>query len=185
MSFLSYFIFFLLLPQASTQKPGCPTRCGEVSIPYPFGVGTGCSHEKSFNITCISSKPYLNVSNTTVEVVEINPTQIRIKYPHILFGACFERSTGNLTWSDRKEINMSETQYSLSEDNWLTGIGCSDLVVSSSFAGNTNLMDACLGYCSDLVGSNTTSLGYCPNNGDRNSAGVGCCRSPIPKGTLL
>ncbi|CAL4984187.1 unnamed protein product [Urochloa decumbens] len=31
--------------------PGCPTMCGNVSVPYPFGIGTGCSIP-GFNLTC-------------------------------------------------------------------------------------------------------------------------------------
>lgn len=184
MSYLPYFIFFFLLPLASS-KPDCPTRCGKMPIPYPFGVGSDCSLEKSFTITCIASKPYLNISNKSVEVVEIsldNPARIRIKYPHLLYGACYNISTGNSTWNDGNDIDLSESQYSLSEDNWLTGIGCDDFVASSSYDGNQSLRDACAGYCSD--GYTLQDLGNCPNNGERNSVGEGCCRTPIPKGKL-
>ncbi|KAI3977119.1 hypothetical protein MKX01_042809 [Papaver californicum] len=62
-------IFLLLrVPVASAEipinasrpitKPGCQDRCGIVSIPYPFGIGEGCSIDKNFELNCSdSAKP--------------------------------------------------------------------------------------------------------------------------------
>lgn len=41
-----------LPPQA---LPGCPGRCGNLTIPYPFGIGEGCYLRERFNITCNQS----------------------------------------------------------------------------------------------------------------------------------
>lgn len=79
---LDFVFLFLLLPLASSTS-SCPTRCGNESIPYPFGVGSGCSLEALFSIICNASttppKPYLNINKEAVEVVEIrvaNPPYI-------------------------------------------------------------------------------------------------------------
>ncbi|XP_057793290.1 wall-associated receptor kinase-like 10 [Salvia miltiorrhiza] len=142
MSCLLHFIFFLLLPLAST---GCPNRCGNVLIPYPFGVGSGCFLEASFNVTCNTSttppKPYLNIINLKIEVVEIrvdNPAYIRIKYPYLLYGVCYHTSSGNMTWTDGWGISLWDTQYTLSEYNWLIAIGCDDALTASIYKGQGN-----------------------------------------------
>jgi hypothetical protein len=38
----------------SIGLPGCTTICGNVSVPYPFGIEPGCSL-KGFNLTCDAS----------------------------------------------------------------------------------------------------------------------------------
>jgi hypothetical protein len=45
-------------PAAATTATGrsnCTSRCGNISIPYPFGIETGCYHAAGFNLTCKNS----------------------------------------------------------------------------------------------------------------------------------
>lgn len=44
-------------------KPGCPSSCGDVAIPYPFGTSPNCSLNENFQIRCNNffnpPKPFL------------------------------------------------------------------------------------------------------------------------------
>lgn len=37
------------------KDSSCPDRCGNVSVPYPFGVGVDCAYNRFFNLTCNST----------------------------------------------------------------------------------------------------------------------------------
>jgi hypothetical protein len=62
---------------ATMAKPGCPSECGGVEIPYPFGLNEACYLDKSFNITCDDSgKPM--VGNLDVTKISIETHELRI-----------------------------------------------------------------------------------------------------------
>ncbi|XP_021816237.1 wall-associated receptor kinase-like 6 [Prunus avium] len=43
-------------PGASEMaKPNCKDKCGNLTIPYPFGIGHGCYSRPEFSITCKES----------------------------------------------------------------------------------------------------------------------------------
>ena len=54
-------------------KPHCDHLCGNVEIPYPFGIGANCSYNASYEINCNHSfhppKPFLHQFN--LEVMDI------------------------------------------------------------------------------------------------------------------
>ncbi|PWA76316.1 wall-associated receptor kinase [Artemisia annua] len=52
-------------------KQGCNDTCGNVTIPYPFGIGASCSINKWYIIDCNSSIPYLSQLDH-LEVLDVN-----------------------------------------------------------------------------------------------------------------
>ena len=54
--------------------PGCETRCGNMSVPYPFGMGPARCYWPGFNLTCnrSSNPPRLLLGDGTLQVVDIS-----------------------------------------------------------------------------------------------------------------
>ncbi|KAL6844963.1 hypothetical protein ACP4OV_025622 [Aristida adscensionis] len=53
--------------------PNCPTSCGDVEVPYPFGISPGC-YLPGFNLTCDTGHalPRLLLGNGVLRVVHIS-----------------------------------------------------------------------------------------------------------------
>ncbi|KAL8495052.1 hypothetical protein ACS0TY_019273 [Phlomoides rotata] len=60
----------------SLAKPDCPEKCGNVTIPYPFGIGSECSYNSWFTMDCpqnATNPPKLYLSSISdLVVVEIS-----------------------------------------------------------------------------------------------------------------
>ena len=82
------FLFPLKGSAESMVKSGCQDTCGNITIPYPFGIGSGCYLDPRFEITCdVSRNPHypllLNdtvVSNISLDYVLINHSISRFCY---------------------------------------------------------------------------------------------------------
>ncbi|CAO2200088.1 unnamed protein product [Urochloa humidicola] len=50
----------------------CPSRCGNLTFDYPFGIGSGCYRDPNFSLTCDDAvqPPRLYLQNTTTEVID-------------------------------------------------------------------------------------------------------------------
>ncbi|KAG8388356.1 hypothetical protein BUALT_Bualt02G0117300 [Buddleja alternifolia] len=168
-------------------KPGCQTQCGDLTIPFPFGIGSNCSMDPSFHIHCNTSTnpPKAYLFNTGFEVTVIYDhnygSQIRVKYPNLAV-SCYD-SLGNKTVSSNISIDLSSTQYTVAENNWLIAIGCDDLVTIQGRSDQSSFGGGCLTLCSN----SNDSGGYwlCPNNLNGYLPSNGCCRTTIPKGTMI
>jgi hypothetical protein len=64
----------LLWPLGAIAMARCTTHCGNISIPYPFGVEPGCYHHGGFNLTCdhTHNPPQLYLGDGTVQVLVID-----------------------------------------------------------------------------------------------------------------
>ncbi|PIN15444.1 Serine/threonine protein kinase [Handroanthus impetiginosus] len=164
---------------SNVSKSGCPSKCGNLTVPYPFGIGIGsnCSMNPWFDIYCDTSvePPYMLVSTRDdYRLADISESQIRIKNPFFA-SRCTNDST-NFT------LDFSETPYSLSDANTLTQIGCYDMGVleglSHQYASPNltlnNFARGCVSFCSD---GDLSRGGSCPGNG--------CCQIPLSKGTVF
>uniref|UniRef100_A0A453QMV0 Wall-associated receptor kinase galacturonan-binding domain-containing protein n=1 Tax=Aegilops tauschii subsp. strangulata TaxID=200361 RepID=A0A453QMV0_AEGTS len=157
----------------SMARPGCPDKCGNVSIPYPFGTGNGCFQEP-FNVTCNVSGAYL--ASTKVRILDINLTlgEIRVQNPYIAW-QCNHTNGTNSTSGDLEGLRLDPFHKLSYTKNKLTSLGCATLaIVVGGTKGKNQLeyptVNSCFSYCTDA--SNVDNSSGC--------AGMGCCQSSFP-----
>ncbi|XP_058110516.1 wall-associated receptor kinase 2-like isoform X3 [Magnolia sinica] len=158
-------------PQVTT-KPGCPDKCGNVEIPYPFGIGDSCNiGVGGFNITCNDSaydppKPFKG----GLEVLDISLVSGLMRISGYVCWQCFNE-TGGVVSTSRRRLNLnSSSSFTFSEThNKFVAIGCDTHAYIIGSLGR-NFTSGCMSFCSDT---------YSMIDGD--CSGIGCCQTSIPK----
>ncbi|KAI3940123.1 hypothetical protein MKW92_007773 [Papaver armeniacum] len=174
-------------------KPGCPAKCGNVSIPYPFGIydaagGDGCSINgvgTGYAITCNTSfdppKPFIGKSS--LQVLSISESEIRVRSKQVA-KRCFTESGVVIGETVSSNFSSNELSYSINRSpftfsytkNRLIAIGCDTITTFE-------------GYVMDRNKNETKYEGMCRSSCPSRSEIVekscserhGCCELIIPK----
>ncbi|KAK2995362.1 hypothetical protein RJ640_006582, partial [Escallonia rubra] len=146
--------------------PGCPEKCGNISIPYPFGTQEGCYLNESYHVDCTApEKPV--VSGTTRVLLDISLAgQLRIMSP--LAYQCYDEQ-GNITELVSFEVKLSRFPIS-STHNKFTVVGC-DTVAA---------MVGCPAL--DYITGCSSVSGKFEDVKNESCFGMGCCQNFIPRG---
>lgn len=158
----------------SSTKPGCQVKCGNLTVPYPFGMGQGCYIDQGFHINCDTSynppKPFIGLGNIEVEEISLTPHhQLRIK--NMVAYSCYSVNSGSISM-EPAWINLTDTPYTFSyADNKFTVIGCDTLALIQGTE-ELNFTSGCVSYCKSI---NETVI-------DGSCSGIGCCQTAIPRG---
>ncbi|XP_014751405.1 wall-associated receptor kinase 2 isoform X3 [Brachypodium distachyon] len=185
---LFFFVHALLLllllrvatgTESLTMTPaGCETTCGGMDIPYPFGIGTGCSR-KGFEINCVNNNfPVLAGTSLRVVHLSVDPAESQVMLP--VGWQCFNASDPSTIedWRDGEMEMNKDGAYRISNtQNKLFVLGCNTMgyrenkrAEGGSFDSN-NHYTGCMSYCND---DKSAQDGLC--------AGAGCCHVDIPPG---
>ncbi|KAI3666958.1 hypothetical protein L6452_41999 [Arctium lappa] len=156
--------------------PGCPTKCGNLTVPYPFGIGSnsGCSIGPWFDITCNTSfnppKAFLprnlffytgNDRFHPVEIVDISDEHVRVK--NFVATNCYSE-IGEIIESISTVTGLVASFYfTLSELNKLIAVGCDDYSTIAPVSGieGKNFSSGCVTLCN---GVRDVLAGSCSDN---------------------
>ncbi|CAN6342368.1 unnamed protein product [Urochloa humidicola] len=169
--------------------PSCTTVCGDVSVPYPFGIGPGC-YLPGFNLTCDTSRTPARLSlggNGTLKVIGISldNATVRVQGPAInmdLPRTATSATGGNGTWGGPAWGLSDGGSYMLSAaSNELIVTGC-NLFVELLVMGDDSAITSCGTVCGTVTRATPTleppvrtSPGGC-----KKCSGIGCCQTPVP-----
>ncbi|KAL2538439.1 Wall-associated receptor kinase 2 [Forsythia ovata] len=159
-----------MLMAASQPLLSCPSSCGDIVVPFPFGTTRGCSLDESFFITCNKSyntpKPFLNFDK--IEVIDIS-IDGHMRIAASVVSDCYEKSGSQINGSISK-LTLSKFHIS-STRNKFTAVGCdTNALVEGSEEWN-QMSAGCVSWC-DYI--DRVVNGSC--------SGIGCCQTSIPKG---
>ncbi|KAK3016303.1 hypothetical protein RJ639_007623 [Escallonia herrerae] len=149
----------------ANPKSGCLDKCGNISIPYPFGTNEGCYLNKSYLVECSASNR-LQIGENGTGVLDISlDGQLQVLFP--LAYMCYDRS-GKLISSSSPDVKPSRFPIS-STRNKFTVVGCDS--IASILGPGQMYITGCHTSCSRISGAKNGSC-----------YGVGCCQSAIPEG---
>uniref|UniRef100_A0A0E0QVL7 Protein kinase domain-containing protein n=1 Tax=Oryza rufipogon TaxID=4529 RepID=A0A0E0QVL7_ORYRU len=161
----------------------CPSRCGDVDIPYPFGIGAGCFRSGGFEIVCNTSNgkgdlvPTLGGARQAIQVRKLTvfpQPELKVMLP--VAYQCYN-SLGNITrvFSGDVELNKNGVYRISDQRNTLVVLGCNTVAWTQNGDSEgkgyyRNLYYAgCVTYCRDSLSAK-----------DDECASVGCCHVDIP-----
>uniref|UniRef100_A0A0E0ILE4 Protein kinase domain-containing protein n=1 Tax=Oryza nivara TaxID=4536 RepID=A0A0E0ILE4_ORYNI len=153
----------------TVSLPGCPSSCGSMVIPYPFGVGAGC-HLAGFAVTCNRSyhppKLFLRHADAA-EVLEIsllNSTVI------VSSAVRYDAAKGEGAWGR----GLAGAFRLRERRNRLVVVGCN---LQAVLLDGDDIAAACTTICG---GAGATWPAAADGElADYSCAGVGCCQASI------
>nr|CAB3485990.1 unnamed protein product [Digitaria exilis] len=162
--------------------PGCPERCGNITVPYPFGVRQGCFYD-GFNLTCDEARHPAKLfagEGTEVEDISLLDGTVRIRSRMLRVSRNATSAELNGTWDAGVGWRLAvSTRY-----NRFVAIGCDLLAslfatrVSVGPSGGTLASGSYASVCAALCEDGTQTS-------DTSCSGVGCCQTPIAAGLSL
>ncbi|XP_074366777.1 wall-associated receptor kinase 2-like [Apium graveolens] len=151
-------------------KPGCQTQCGNLKVPYPFGIVSkgneehNCSLSRGFQITCNNSAnpPKALMNEYLYEIFDISDTELRIG--NDVAKSCYNQSGAYSEYIVSNEVDG--TTFSYSSANVLSVVGCDDS--ADSYRDGSLLPKGC-----------TTTCINREEFDEDGCFGTGCCQVPF------
>ncbi|XP_071901394.1 wall-associated receptor kinase 2-like [Coffea arabica] len=151
--------------------PGCKDHCGNVSIPFPFGITEDCYLNKYFFINCTNSSTSVpqTVLQNAVDVTEIS-LEGQVHLMQDIASDCYDKN-GSLLDNISPWTRLSKRFTFSSTANKFIVVGCDALALVKGFGQNRSYATGCIPSCD-----------YKEDVIDGSCSGIGCCQTDIPPG---
>ncbi|XP_066379446.1 wall-associated receptor kinase 2-like [Miscanthus floridulus] len=151
-------------PLPTSPQPDCPDWCGDVIIPYPYGIGKQCSWRGKYSLTCNHNfnppRPYLGSTEVVDISVESGEIRVRVPVSSLCYSSLNNKINTTVAYSVTHEFLISAAR------NEFTAIGCNTLAQLQG----QNYYSGCITSC--------VSLAAAARDSDR-CTGLGCCQTSI------
>ncbi|CAN6373713.1 unnamed protein product [Urochloa humidicola] len=152
--------------------PGCPRNCGDIEVPYPFGISgshNDCSWRGLLFLTCNTTNfnpPRLYAGDIQVVSISLEAGEVRVY--SLLSYVCFNSpNTTEPSGAVGTTLNLTRTIFLVSATrNEFTAIGCNTLALLEGRSYYTGCITSCV------------SLGEAAQDGEE-CTGLGCCQTSI------
>ncbi|KAM0838506.1 hypothetical protein ACQ4PT_060922 [Festuca glaucescens] len=147
-------------------KPGCRETCGNLTIPYPFGIGQGCFYSQGFDVSCENNRVFMGNSSSQMEIYNISLVRGQARVSTLIASKCFYNNSNN---TDGWVSSGTADFFTIStKANKLTAVGCNTLAFLGGF-NEHNVGAGCFSMCADK--QSVDHSGQC--------SGMGCCQTSI------
>lgn len=153
---------------SSLVLPGCPDKCGNVSVPYPFGFNDGCFREP-FSVYCEDDQAVYLQSDKRLKVLQFRLSQGEIRIQKRIATSC---QTDGHQWmmTDGGMVANYDPYFTVSTvKNKFVAIGCATTAVIQDWDLHNNYTSGCVSFCNEDSIEDSTQCN-----------GMGCCQTSIP-----
>ena len=166
-------------PPVGVARPGCRDRCGNITIPYPFGIGAGCYRHDvlgGFQLNCddTRSPPRLTISDySSIQLAGLSLAAGEARAYLNATRKCYNATGGFVDRNTNPSyMSLGTSPYLFSPvKNRLVATGCPSL--GYFVDGREYFVSGCTSVCRPPQYT-IPGQGSC--------TGVGCCQSDIPPG---